>query len=327
MKKVLALSLAVLMALTLLAGCGTGSNVSPSPSASASTSAKPSAAPSSAAPSSAAPSSAAPSPSAAAPLTGDITASGSTALQPLLDKAKDPFKTAKNFTGSITINGGGSGQGLTDVAAGTVSIGNSDVTPEQAGKDGAGLVDHQVAVVAVGIAVSADVSANLKTISTADLTGIFTGQITDWNKVAGWTGGSLPIQVYFRKAGSGTRTLFEAYGIKKKLSDADLGAFQNFTKKESSGDLESAIAAGKGAIGYETLPYCTKLKLLQIDGIDATYDNVYAGKYAIWGYEHMYTKGEATGAVKAFIDYIMSDAFAKTITDSGYGLASKMPKK
>ena len=326
MKKVLALSLAVLMALTLLAGCGTTTSPSTSPSAST----KPSVAPSSAAPSSAAPSSAAPSsaaPSSAAPLTGDITASGSTALQPLLEKAKDPFKAAKNYTGSITINGGGSGQGLTDVAAGTVSIGNSDVTPEQAGKDGTGLVDHQVAVVAVGIAVSADVATSLKTISTADLVGIFTGKITDWNKVAGWTGGSLPIQIFFRKAGSGTRTLFETYGIKTKLSDADLGAFQNFTKKESSGDLESAIAAGKGAIGYETLPYCAKLKLLQLDGVDATYDNVYSSKYAIWGYEHMYTKGEATGAGKAFIDYVMSDAFAKTITDSGYGIASKMPKK
>ncbi|SHI07632.1 phosphate transport system substrate-binding protein [Sporobacter termitidis DSM 10068] len=314
MKKYLALILAVMMALTLLAGCGTSGNSNTSPSASPSTSA----------PSSATPSSAAPSPSPSEALTGNITADGSTALQPLLTLAVDPFKAATGFTGSITINGGGSGQGLTDVASGTVNIGNSDVTPEQAGKDGTGLVDHQVAVVAVGIAVSSDISANIKTISTADLTGIFTGKITDWNKVTGWTGGSVPIQVFYRKAGSGTRTLFETYGINSKLSDADLGAFANFTKKESSGDLQTAIASGKGAIGYETLPYCKDLTLLQVDGIDATYDNVYSGKYAIWGYEHMYTKGEATGSTKAFIDYVISSDFEKTITDNGYGLSSKM---
>ena len=263
----------------------------------------------------------------AAPLTGDITASGSTALQPLLTLAVDTFKTGKNFTGSVTINGGGSGTGLTDVAAGTVNIGDSDVTPEQAGKDGTGLVDHQVAVVAVGIAVSDDVAANLTTISTSDLASIYKGTFTNWNQVAGWKGKSLPILVLYRKAGSGTRTLFETYGISTKLSDADIGSFANFTKKESSGDLQTAITSGKGAIGYETLPYCKALKLIQVDGVDATYANVYTGTYKIWGFEHMYTKGEAAGSVKAFIDYVSSDAFAKTITDTGYGLASKMTVK
>ncbi|UOO37111.1 substrate-binding domain-containing protein [Oscillospiraceae bacterium CM] len=292
MKKIIALALAALTAVTLLAGCNAGTPTSNNTT----------------------------SPAAA----GSITASGSTALQPLLTLAIDPFKAATKFDGSVTINGGGSGTGLTDVAAGTVNIGDSDVTPEQAGKDATGLVDHQVAVVAVGIAVSSDVAANLKSITKDDLTKIFTGAITDWNQVNGWTGGSLPVSVYYRKAGSGTRTLFETYGIGKKLSDADLGAFANFTKKESSGDLQTAITTGKGAIGYETLPYCKDLTLLQLDGVDATYDNVYTGKYVIWGFEHMYTKGEATGSVKAFIDYVMSADFAKTITDNGYGDVSKM---
>lgn len=300
MKKLIASLLAVILLAASFAGCSTGTSASPSPSAKASAN-----------------------PGGAA-LTGNITMSGSTALQPLLNLAVDPFKAAKSFNGSITINGGGSGQGLTDVSAGTVNIGNSDVTPEQAGKDGTGLIDNKVAVVAVGIAVSADVYDKLKDISTDDLKGIFTGKITNWNQVKGWTGGSLPITVYYRKAGSGTRTLFELYGIDTALKDAQIGAFANFTKKESSGDLETAIASGKGAIGYETLPYCAKLKLLKVDGVEANYDNVYTGKYKIWGYEHMYTKGAATGSAKAFIDYVMSDAFSATIVKSGYGVISKM---
>ncbi len=300
MKRILASIMAVILIAATFAGCSGGTATTPTPAA------KPSAAPTSAA------------------LTGNITASGSTALQPLLNLAVDPFKKASGFSGSITINGGGSGQGLTDVAAGTVNIGNSDVTAEQAGKDGKGLVDYKVAVVAVGIAVSSDVAEKLSNISSDDLKGVFTGKITNWNQVKGWTGGSLPIAVYYRKAGSGTRTLFELYGIGTSLTDAQIGAFSNFTKKESSGDLESAIASGKGAIGYETLPYCGKLKLLKVDNVAATYENVYTGAYKIWGYEHMYTKGEATGSVKAFIDYVMSSAFAPTITASGYGAISKM---
>lgn len=300
-KKIVSLASALIIMATAFVGCSSAPKSTPTPTAGT------------------------PAPtSAGSQLTGNITMSGSTALQPLLNLAVDPFKSAKSFSGSITINGGGSGQGLTDVAAGTVNVGNSDVTPEQAGKDGTGLVDHKVAVVAVGIAVSPDVSANLSSISTDDLKSVFTGKFTNWNQVAGWKGGSLPIAVFYRKAGSGTRTLFELYGIDAKLSDAQIGAFQNFTKKESSGDLESAIAGGKGAIGYETLPYCSKLTLLKVDNVAATYDNVYSGTYKIWGYEHMYTKGEATGATKAFIEYVTSSAFADKITSSGYGVMSKM---
>jgi ABC-type phosphate transport system, periplasmic component len=264
-------------------------------------------------------------------LTGNITADGSTALQPLATAAQPIFqkKYAGIFSGSITIQGGGSGQGLTDVSNGTVSIGNSDVTAVQAGKDPTGLVDHKVCVVGVGIAVSDNVASNLSNISQKDLIHIYNGVITNWNKVSGWKGGSLPIQVYYRKAGSGTRTLFETYGTGVKLSDAQLASYQNFSFKNSSDELSSAIASqasSAGAIGYDTLPYVVseKLKTLSLDGVAANYTNIYTGKYKIWGYEHMYTKGEATGSAKAFINFMASPNFSDTVVTMGYGLISKM---
>jgi phosphate transport system substrate-binding protein len=261
-------------------------------------------------------------------LTTNITADGSTALQPLAQAAQPLFqKKYTQFTGTISIGGGGSGQGLTDVSAGTVKIGDSDVTPELIGKSSTGLVDHKVCVVAVGLAVSDNVAKNLTTISQKDLIRIYNGAFTNWKQVAGWKGASLPIQVYYRKSNSGTRCLFETYGTAVKLSDAQLASYQNFTKKESSGDLESAIngqSASAGAIGYETLPYCKNLKLLALDGVAATYDNVYTGKYKIWGYEHMYTKGTPDSSIQAFINYMSSSDFASSVISNGYGLISKM---
>jgi phosphate transport system substrate-binding protein len=67
--------------------------------------------------------------------------------------------------------------------------------------------------------------------------------------------------------------------------------------------------------------------VLSIDSAKPDYDNIYSGKYGVWGYEHMYTNGEPSGASKAFLDYIKSSEFEKTITDKGYGLYSKMTVK
>ena len=249
---------------------------------------------------------------------------GSTALQPLLTMAVSEFMDEEEFKGIITINGSDSIQGLEDVVAGRIDIGTSDISPEQAGIDGAGLVDNQIAIVAVGIAVSSDVATNLKDISVSDLKGVFTGEIKNWEKVVGWKGGSVPIEVCYSKIGSGTRVLFETYGISMSLTDEQLMAFDNFKMQETSSDMFRAIDTGKGVIGYAALPYCSKLSLLTVDSAEATYKNVYTGDYKLWGCEHLYTKGEPTGAVKAFIEFMKASDYEETITENGYGLISEM---
>lgn len=317
--RILPVLLALFLAAACLTGCSSGnssSSSSPSPSSGSSSG-------SSSSGSSSGSSSSSPQPSDDAK-TGNITVSGSTALQPLLTQAVEPFKSDREFTGAVTINGGGSLQGLTDVSAGTSDIGSSDLSPTQAGMDETGFVDHQVAIVAVGIAVSDDVAASLTDISVSDLKGIFTGAVTDWKQVAGWKGASLPIAVCCHQAGSGIRYVFETYGIAETLTDAQLTSFPNFTRIPSSANLQGILETGKGAIGYAALPYCSRLALLKVEGVEASYENVYSGAYKIWACEHLYTRGEPTAGVKAFLEYVTSSDFEETITKNGYGLISEM---
>lgn len=251
---------------------------------------------------------------------GKITVSGSSALLPLAKDAAKKFK-AKNDQVSITLNAGGSGTGLKQVSEGSVDIGNSDVFAKEKLPEAkaAELVDYKVAVTVMAPVVSKEIGTNVKSLTKAQLQDIFTGKVTNWKDVGGL---DEAVVLITRPSTSGTRALFTKYALdgKEELSNKSM-------ETDDSGTLVQTASQTKGAIGYVALSYLMNnntVTPLAIDGVEPTLDNVYNGKYPVWGYEHMYTKGEAAGAVKAFIDFIMSKDYSADIEKQGYGVASKM---
>ena len=251
---------------------------------------------------------------------GKVTVSGSSALLPLAKDAAQKFK-AKNDQVSITLNAGGSGTGLKQVSEGSVDIGNSDVFAKEKLPEAkaAELVDHKVAVTVMAPVVSKEIGTNVKSLTKAQLQDIFTGKVTNWKDVGG---PDEAVVLITRPSTSGTRALFTKYALdgKEELSNKSM-------ETDDSGTLVQTVSQTKGAIGYVALSYLMNnntVTPLAIDGVEPTLDNVYNGKYPVWGYEHMYTKGEATGAVKAFIDFIISKDYSADIEKQGYGVASKM---
>lgn len=256
-------------------------------------------------------------------ITGSVTVSGSSALLPLAKDAAAKFKV-KNPEVSLTLNGGGSGTGLKQVAEGTVNIGNSDVEaskklPADKAKD---LVDHKVCVLTVAPIVHKDIGATVKSLTKAQLQDVFTAKITNWKDVGG---PDQEIILVTRPSTSGTRALFTELALagKEEASNKSL-------ETDDSGTLLQTIFQTKGAIGYIALSYLVNNKDVAAIGIDRvmpTLENTYNGTYPVWGYEHMYTKGEPTGAVKAFLDYVVSDEYGVEIEKQGYGVSSKMKQK
>ena len=102
----------------------------------------------------------------------------------------------------------------------------------------------------------------------------------------------------------------------------------NAVIQDSNGAVRAAIASTPGSIGYVDAPYADdSVKLLKFDGVEYSAQNIIDGKYPIYGYGHMYTKGEPTGAVKAFIDYILSEEFQnRQVEKLGFIPVSKMKK-
>ena len=245
-----------------------------------------------------------------AKVTGQVTVSGSSALLPLAKDATAKFKT-KNPEVSLTLNAGGSGTGLKQVAEGSVNIGMSDVPaetklPKEKAKD---LVDNK------------EVAETVKSLTKQQLQDVFTAKVTNWKDVGG---PDEPIVLVTRPTTSGTRALFTelALGGKEEASNKSL-------ETDDSGTLMQSVAQTKGAIGYVALSYLVNNKdvaAIAIDGVAPTLENTYNGTYPVYGYEHMYTKGEAKDAVKAFLAYIQSDEYGHEIEKQGYGVASKMKK-
>ena len=258
--------------------------------------------------------------SSTASVSGSITGSGSSALLPLAKDAAEKFKELHPEV-SITLNGGGSGTGLKQVADGSVDIGNSDVAAEtKLDKAVAeGLVDHKVCVVTMAPVVNKDIASTVKSLTKQQLTDIFTAKITNWKEVGG---PDEEIVLITRPSTSGTRALFKefALGGAEEASNKSL-------ETDDSGTLLQSIKDNKGAIGYVALSYLVNnqdVATVAVDGVAPTLENTYNGTEPVWGYEHMYTKGEPNPTVKAYLDFIMSDEYGKSMEAQGYGVTSKM---
>ncbi len=246
---------------------------------------------------------------------GSIVVSGSSAMQPLVAAAAEEFM-AENPDADIQVNAGGSGTGLSQVSEGSVQIGNSDVfAEEKEGIPADELVDHKVAVVGMTAAVNPNVG--IEDISKEDLKKVFTGEIKNWKELGGK---DQKITLVNRPDSSGTRATFVKFGL-----DGENPA-EGITE-DSSNTVKKIINETDGAIGYLAFSYFTddSVTPLAIDGVEATDENVQKGEFPIWAYEHSYTKGEADGLAKTFLDYMMSeDVQSGLLKDQGYIPSTKM---
>ncbi|MFZ5826256.1 MAG: phosphate ABC transporter substrate-binding protein [Bacillota bacterium] len=250
-------------------------------------------------------------------LSGTVTMSGSTALLPLATAAKEMFEE-KHTQVTVNVSGGGSFNGLAQVASGAVNIGNSDV--KATGETAKDLVEFRVAVAPFVFIANKDVTVDNLTMEQA--TQILTGAITNWKEVGGK---DAPITVISRPQSSGSRAT-----IVEKVLKNQADITKNAVVQDSNGKIRDNIATTPGAIGYVDAAYIQpdKMKVLKLNGVEYTPEAVTGGKWPIYAYEYMYTKGEPTGVTKALLDFIMSKEFQETaVEETGFIPISKMEEK
>ena len=136
-----------------------------------------------------------------------------------------------------------------------------------------------------------------------------------WNKRS-------QINVISREDGSGTRGAFiEIFGIEKKNAE---GKKIDYTTEEaaitnSTAVMLSSVAGDKYAIGYVSLGSLNNsVKALQIDGAEASVENINNGSYKISRPFNIAVKDNLSAVATDFVNYILSDEGQNVIAANKY---------
>jgi len=243
-----------------------------------------------------------------ADLKGTISLAGSTSMEKLCEAMSESFMEA-NPEVTITVEYTGSSAGVESLIQGSTDIGNASRGLKDGEKE-SGVVENIVAI--DGIAVILDKDNSVLDLSTEQLVGIYTGTISNWNELGG---NDEAIVVIGREAGSGTRGAFE------ELLDVE-DACKYAQELDSTGGVLAKVASTPGAIGYISLDAVDdSVNSAALNGVEATEENIVAGKYQLSRPFVMATKGEISDQnelVKAWFEYIKSDEGKAVV--SGVGL-------
>ncbi len=251
-------------------------------------------------------------------VSGTITLGGSTALQSLMTKVAASYEqqcpgasiTVLNSTNQVGSqnNIDKSETGLDSVEDGSINIGTSDTF---APPDKSDLVDHEIAASVFVVIVNSDV--RISNLSTSQIQGIYAGKYKNWQELGG---PDLPITPLSRGSGSGTRFTFDTYIL------ADQELVPQPTPLPDTLTMINKVQKTSGAIGYADLYDVSvnpqSLIQITIDGVPASPFTVDSTNYKFWTVEHMYTKGQASGLAKAFINYMGTNSVRQIIQSSSF---------
>jgi phosphate transport system substrate-binding protein len=237
----------------------------------------------------------------AAARTTVITMSGSTSVAPLAAKlAKAYIRSHKKV--KFKLAQGGSDIGVSDVAAGRVSIGNSSRDPKPS--DPGGIVFNKVARDAICLATNP--SNKIANLSQEQVQDIFSGKVRDWSQVSG-ARVKGPINLVVRTNASGTQDAFQKLfmGSSKVASSA--------AQKASNGLVAQAIKSDPRAIGYISLAFTRGLNDAAYKGVRCTLRGAKSGQYEGARNFWMVTRGKPKGATAKFLKWIQKSKQAKKI--------------
>jgi len=225
----------------------------------------------------------------------------------------------------ISVTGGGSGTGIAALVNGTVDIANAsrqikeeEIADAQA--NGVEPVEFIIARDAIAVIVNPENPVDKLTLQ--QISDIYSGVITNWSEVGGE---DRPIVKLSRETNSGTHVYFLETVL--RLGDGEnktLFSMDTLLLPSSEGII-AEVRQNPNAIGYDGLGYVPEdLKMIAIAKehggayVLPSIETVNDKSYAIARDLYMYTNGQPTGAIKDYLDWILSDEAQQIVADLGF---------
>jgi phosphate transport system substrate-binding protein len=242
-----------------------------------------------------------PSPTATQPtnkLQGKLVLTGSSTVAPLAAEIGKRFESEHPDV-RVDVQTGGSSRGIADARTGVANIGMASRSLKEEEKD---LQAFSIARDGIGIILHKENS--LKSLSNQQVIDIYTGKLNNWQQVSGK---NAPITVVNKAEGRSTLELFLGYF---KLKNSDIKA------SVVIGDNQQGIktvAGNPNAIGYVSIGTVefsinngVPIKLLPLNGIAATTENVQNETFPLSRPLNLVTKTQPQGLDQAFIEFAQS---------------------
>ncbi|MDW8049406.1 MAG: phosphate ABC transporter substrate-binding protein [Nitrososphaerota archaeon] len=257
--------------------------------------------------------------------TSKITLSGSTTVLPIANACAIAFMNKYNAT-TITVQGGGSGVGYSNVIDGVVDIGMASREPKKTEIDNArnksvDLWLHPIALDAVCVVVHPSVSSSLN-LTLQEVGKIFAGIYTYWDEVRP----GLPhkeIVVVVREPGSGTRGTFEEYTMQPWKYNVTAKA----SVQPSNPAVRNKVETTPYSIGYVSYGFLSQqmvpVALAKEYGkpyVYPTIESIASGEFPISRYLYFVTNGQPPSGSLAdrFIDFVKSSEGQRIVEECGY---------
>jgi phosphate transport system substrate-binding protein len=228
----------------------------------------------------------------------------------------------------VQVLGGGSGVGIASLIDGNCDLANTSRKMKadeiEAARQRRGGEPREIIVGKDALAIYVHKRNPLRSISKEELADLYgeDGTLTKWSElgVPEGTLGTNVITRINRQSGSGTYSYFReaVLGKGKDLKLASVDA-------NGSKDAVSLVSHTPSAIGYSGMGYATDaVKTLKVSrrrgqpGVAPTVENANNGSYPITRPLQIYVIGEPTGAVKEYLDWMLSPEGQKVVFDLGY---------
>ncbi|MCB9547814.1 MAG: phosphate ABC transporter substrate-binding protein [Myxococcales bacterium] len=227
-----------------------------------------------------------------------IVLTGSSTIAPLMTEIGRRYE-AKHPDVRVDVQSGGSSRGVADARQGQADVGmvsralkpdEADLTGTPIARDGIALIVHR--------------DNPVQALSRAQVVGIYTGQIKRWSAVGG---ADRDIVVVNKAEGRSTLELFLSHF---QLKNEQIAA------QVVIGDNEQGIktvAGNPDAVGYVSIGTAeydagrgVPIRLLPLEGVEATHANVQAGRFPLSRVLLLVTKGEPSGPARQLIEFARS---------------------